>query len=137
MVSYIGLDVGERRIGVARANNLAKIAEPLDPILVTDDNSTYLAIEKLIQQYDADAVVIGLPRGLDGSETGQTKVSIDFAKNLKSQLKIPVYMIDEAGTSKAADEIIGKNKNLSRDSVAASIILEDFINHIHKDELKV
>jgi putative Holliday junction resolvase len=137
ILTYIGLDVGERRIGVARVNSLAKIAEPLEHITVSEDTDIISEVKKLLAFLDAQAVVIGLPRGLDGQETEQTKFSRKFADNIKSNIKADVYLIDEAGTSKAADEILKNNPSLSRDSVSASILLEDFINYKNKDELKV
>ena len=131
------MDVGERRIGVARVNSLAKIPEALEHITVSEDMDIISEVKKILADYDAQAVVIGLPRGLDGQETNQTEFSRKFASNIRSNIKTDVYLIDEAGTSKAADEILKNNPSLSRDSVSASIILEDFINYKNIEELKV
>jgi putative Holliday junction resolvase len=131
------LDVGEKRIGVARINSVAKIAEPLEHIEVKGQKDVFEYILELLKYHEAEAIVIGLPRSLDGHETNQTRTSIVFANDLKKAINIDVYMIDEAGTSKVADEIIKKNPLLSRDSVSACIILEDFINHKDKQNLKI
>jgi putative holliday junction resolvase len=131
------LDVGEKRIGIARINSLAKIPEPLDPINVLEETDVVSRINSILKDYDAFAVVVGLPRGLDGQETSQTRSSIEFAKKVKSSLDTKVYMIDEAGTSKSADEIIKNNQSLSRDSVSACIILEDFINYKNIEDLEI
>ncbi len=134
--TFIGLDVGSRRIGVARIHSIPKIAEPLEHI-DTVDNAVIDSIVKTVAEYQADAVVVGLPRGLDGQETEQTKYCIDFAKNLKIKLAVPVYMIDEAGTSKLAEDMLKGNNPTSSDSMAAAILLEDFISVVDKESLRV
>jgi putative holliday junction resolvase len=134
--TYIGLDVGERRIGVARVNSLVRIAEPLEHIDTKSDD-TLGAIKNIILQHQADGVVVGLPRGLDGQETQQTKYCRDFADKLKKNVAIQVYLIDEAGTSKSADDKMSKDSKQSRDSVAASILLEDFVAYTQKESLEV
>jgi len=134
--TFIGLDVGERRIGVARIHNVVGIAEPLEHIDTTTQD-VIQTIHKVVNDFGADGVVVGLPRGLDGQETTQTEYSRDFAAHLKTQISVPVYLIDEAGTSKAADDRMGKNSKFSRDSVAAAILLEDFTQYHNQESLKV
>jgi putative Holliday junction resolvase len=134
--NILGLDYGTARIGVARINSIAKIAQPLDPIKITN-SEPISAISKLISEYQAECIVIGLPRGLEGQETAQTSTTRDFAIKLKQNIDIPVYMIDEAGTSKLAEEKISSYSSNSIDSVAATIILEDFINIKNISELEV
>lgn len=134
--TYLGLDVGERRIGVARVHSVVRIAEPLQHI-ETKNQDVHKEIELLIADYNASGVVVGLPRGLDGQETLQTAYSRNFAEELRKQLTVPVYLIDEAGTSKAADDRRGKNSTLSRDSIAAAILLEDFISAHNQEDLRV
>jgi len=134
--TIIGLDLGERRIGVARIHTLVKIAEPLNIIETARQNVTQEIID-VIDGYQADAIVIGLPRGLDGQETEQTKYCREFARNISEQITTPVYMIDEAGTSVEADVRIGHSTTISRDSMAAAILLEDFVNYKDQELLRV
>jgi putative Holliday junction resolvase len=134
--TIIGLDIGEKRIGVARINTVAKIAEPLEVIETSNQDATD-KIKELINEHLADAVVAGLPRGLGGQETDQTKYCQNFANQLAREVNVPVYMIDEAGTSKEADVRIGKSTSISRDSMAAAILLEDFVNYKDKELLRV
>jgi len=124
--TIIGIDVGSRRVGVARIHSHIKLSEPLD-LIDTEKQDVNEAIRLVIDEYEAQAIVVGLPRGLDGQETDQTRVCRDFARDLKDSVEIPVFLIDEAGTSKAADDRRGENLKASRDSVAAAIILEDFV----------
>jgi putative Holliday junction resolvase len=134
-LTFIGLDVGGRRIGVARINSLVRIAEPLEHIDVkSQDFDT--SMSKIISEYIPDGIVVGLPRGLDGQETEQTEYSRRFAENLKTTIDIPIYMIDEAGTSKVADDRnVGGKK--SRDSLSAAVFLEDFVNANNQNEMRV
>jgi len=133
---FIGLDVGERRIGVARVHSQVKIAEPLNHI-DTKTQEVNSAIRSLIDEYQVDGIVVGLPRGLDGQETDQTQYCRDFAKQLTHEFTLPIYLIDEAGTSKSADDRMQKNSTVSRDSVAASILLEDFVLYDNQELLRV
>lgn len=123
----IGLDLGMSRTGVARLNTIARIAEPLDVIEMTED--TFVEdVVKIIDKYGAYCVVVGLPRGLNGQDTEQTKWARNKTRQLKEKLKVPTYSIDEAGTTKQAEQIIKPGQNV--DSVAAGILLEDFVNEV-------
>ena len=134
----IALDLGEKRVGLARINSMAKLSEPLEAISVTsslDDIVDKISIA--IRQNQAVAVVVGLPRGLDGQDSAQTKVCRNFASKLKNAISVPVYLIDEAGTSRQAEQRIKNMKTNDLDSVAACIIVEDFINYPNKSALLV
>ncbi len=128
--SIIGLDVGEKRIGVALANLEARLPRPLQTL----ENSDHAVsdITHLCDEYDAALLVIGLPRGLDGQETAQTRSAQMFGAHLESSLAIPIYWIDEAVTSVQAEaELQARRKPYVKgdiDALAATYILEDFIN---------
>lgn len=132
---FIGLDYGSSRIGVARINSFAKISEPLDPIS-TNDNHTE-QIQGVIDSFEAVGVVVGLPRGLGGQNTEQTNLAREFAEKLSKNIAVPVYLIDEAGTSVQAQDDIANYKSDSIDSVSAAIFLEDFIGVNNKEDLRV
>jgi putative holliday junction resolvase len=134
--TYIGLDIGQSRIGVARIHSVAMIAEPLQVIDTKKQDVTQM-IQRLVLEYQSDGIVVGLPRGLDGQETAQTQYCRDFALQLKKHLAVPVYMIDEAGTSQEADQRLASNSMVSRDSMAAAILLEDFARHKKMKDLEV
>ncbi len=127
---YLALDIGDKRIGVAIANSIARIASPLTTLHVTD--SINEDIVSLINQNSINEVIIGLPRGLNGQETDQTKKIRDFVEKFKLHTELPIHLIDEAGTSlKAKDELSLRKKGFIKedvDSLAASYILEDYLN---------
>jgi len=127
---YLALDIGDKRIGVAMANSIARIASPLTTLHV--DDTIDEQIIALIKHNLINELIIGLPRGLDGQETEQTKKIRDFVDNFKSKTEIPIHLIDEAGTSlKAKEELALRKKGFIKedvDSLAASYILEDFLS---------
>lgn len=134
--SVIALDVGGRRIGVAVANVSALLPRPLTTL--TNSEQIVHDIIKLVQDQRATAVVVGLPRGLEGQTTAQTRTIEAFGHELEQHLSIPLYWQDEAVTSRQAEEELEKRgKSYSKgdiDALAATYILEDFIRD-HKDKI--
>ncbi len=126
----LALDVGERRIGVASANPAARMATPLTTL--THEADIFEQIAALLADHSAMALVIGLPRGLDGQETAQTQRVRDFAAQLAAHVAVPLHWQDEALTSrKAEDELQSRGKPFSKgdiDALAATYILEDFLH---------
>ncbi len=124
------LDVGERRIGIAVANNSSKLAVPLATLQNDEDFMTLLP--SLLSEHKVGILVVGLPRGMEGQETAQTKYARDFAAKLKSIVSAPIYLQDEAGTSaQARQELEDKGKPYNKadiDALAATYILQDFMD---------
>ena len=127
--SIMALDVGARRIGVAAANVVARIAHPLKTIETSEH--TMADIQKLLIDQRVTTLCVGLPRGLDGQETAQTKSIQAFVQELKQAMTIPVYLQDEAVTSRQAEaELEARGKPYVKgdiDALAATYILEDFL----------
>lgn len=129
--NILSLDVGDRRIGVATANTVARMASPLLTLDRQQSEDIYAEINNLIIEHDIREVVVGLPRGMEGQETAQTQIAREFAVKLKSTCGLPVHMQDEAATSLAAeDKLKASGKPYEKadiDKVAASIILDDWL----------
>lgn len=128
--SVLGLDVGGRRVGVAAATLAAGLPRPLTTL--QQGAEFFEALEQLIQDENADILVVGLPRGLDGQATEQTRAAETFAEDLRKRYdSLPVYLQDEAVTSKKAeDELRQRGKPYARgdiDALAATYILEDWL----------
>lgn len=127
--SIVALDVGAQRIGVAEANVIAKIAHPFTTLQHTEAITD--TIRDLLQKQEAIALVVGLPRGLDGQETAQTKYVEDFVETLKPHISVPIYWQDEAVTSRKAEaELQARKKPYVKgdiDALAAAYILEDYL----------
>jgi len=136
----IGLDVGTRRIGVARGDFEMRIATPLPALL--NDKETFQNIAKIIQDNNAKLIVVGLPRDAEGRETNQSQISRDFATQLKNYLNIKIHLQDESLTSVLAEENLRNRKNFDDsmlrngvlDSEAAAIILQDFLDNCNNNK---
>lgn len=129
-MKILGLDVGEKRIGVAKVDSGTKIAIPIG--FVNVDGSEWQEIASLARLNNTSLFVLGLPRSNEGNETAQSLYVRNFAKLLSE--KIPGARIrfqDESLTSVVAEERLkSRKKNYERgdiDAEAAAIILEDFI----------
>jgi len=128
--SILGLDVGDRRVGVAAATLEAGLARPLTTL--QQDEGFPAALEQIVKSENAEALVVGLPRGLDGQVTAQTQAAETFANGLRERYAdLTVYLQDEAVTSKKAEaELQARGKPYQRgdiDALAATYILEDWL----------
>ena len=117
----IALDIGTKRIGVARANIIAKLPQPLPAL--ANDNTLSQSVKLLINTYKPDCIVVGLPRNLSGEETKQTAYTKQFVID-KLPKDVKIVWQDETLSSIVASERTGKTKEL--DSEAACLILEDY-----------
>ncbi len=122
----LGLDLGLSRTGVARINVVARIPEPLQPIAMTELFSEQIL--QLVKDINVSALVVGMPRGLDGQVTEQTKWAESMLAKLEDIVGVPVFSVDEAGTTVAAEARALDGQSV--DSVAAGIIAEDFLNEV-------
>jgi putative holliday junction resolvase len=124
MGTYLGVDYGEKRIGLALASDPVRIAQPLQTL--TNDEHASGQLASIMADHDVTEVVWGLPRGLDGQETAQTEAA--RAASLRLLPEMPVHFQDEAMTSELAAERGAKKGEL--DAEAAAIILQDFLDNI-------
>ncbi len=125
----VAFDVGDRRIGIATAHSSTRLPSPLKTLEHTEHATDELV--KLLQEQKAAAVVVGLPRNLEGNDTSQTKLAREFANDLKKNTHLPVYLQDEALTSvKAEQELAERGLPYNKgevDALAATYILSDFL----------
>lgn len=126
----LGFDFGTKRIGVAVGQTVTRTARPLETIKATNGEPQWDAVAKIIKNWRPDALVVGIPLNMDGTEQPVTQYARHFAEALQERFKIPVYGVDERLTTKDAREKIfskGGYKALQNgqvDSVAAQLILE-------------
>lgn len=125
----VALDVGARRIGVATAHTIARLATPLRTLEV--DDSIFEHIKTLLEEQQAVALVVGLPRNLEGNETAQTTAVQGFVAELRQHIDTPVYWQDEAVTSVLSEAALQAKKGGYAkgevDAQAAALILDDFL----------
>lgn len=124
----LALDVGEKRIGVARGVASIGLASPLTTLINDDTITTRLA--DLCQQEQAELLVIGRPRNSQGQTTQQTAYTEQFVATLQPQINLPVVWQDESLTSvKAEQELTDRGRPFAKaevDALAATYILEDY-----------
>lgn len=127
--NYLALDVGDKRIGVAFANAIARLPHPLTTIL--NNEQVWDVLAGIIAQEQVRCIVVGLPRNLNGDDTAQTKRARAFADALQARFAVEVHLQDEALTSaKAEAELAQKGKQYDKgaiDALAATYILEDYL----------
>jgi len=129
----LGVDHGDRRIGLALSDPIPIIASPLKTVTINNNQDAIDAILEIINEYEVVLVVIGLPIGMKGQETAQTIHVRKFADSLiKNGIKVALQ--DERLTSVSAKRSLleqqkkaNKNKGLV-DQTAAAILLQQYID---------
>lgn len=128
----IGIDFGEKRIGVAAGDDRTRLAVPVATVESRGD--PVAEIEAIATEHGAEALVIGLPLSLSGAEGPQAARVREVAEALSERLTIPVHTHDERLTTTQAERLPrgGTRKSrsgaTSRDAVAASIMLQAFMD---------
>lgn len=123
-MNILGIDYGEKYIGLALADDILKIASPYK--MVKNTNSLISELKNIIQSRKIKTIVVGLPFDLENQETEQTRVTNDFINELKKIFTIPIKSFDERLTTKLANKLSQDNKE--RHSIAASIILQNYLD---------
>lgn len=133
-VCALGLDVGQKRIGVAGCDRLGLIATGLTTIERTSFEKDVQQIQKIVTERQVQLLVIGLPYSMDGSLGFQARHIQKFAKRLSKALKLPVEYVDERLTSFQAEQmLLAENLSPSRhkpliDRKAAALILQQWLD---------
>ena len=129
--TLIALDVGTVRIGIARANGIARIAQALTTL--PNDNEFGQKLQQIIRDEQCNTLVVGLPRNLQGNETQQTTFVRQFVDSLKLEGDVTIHFQDEAVSSVAAEAYLKKTKKSYTkediDAQAARLILQDFLDN--------
>lgn len=131
----LGLDIGGRRIGAAISDELQITVRPLAPIAAGSWKHLLSEVTRLVAEFETQALVIGWPLRLDGSEGDAALEMRHLADKFRRSLAIPVFLQDERLTTMAAaerlrDAGVNRKDNATRiDSEAAAFILQDFITH--------
>ena len=137
MGRLLAIDHGEKRIGLAISDPNKIISKPLKTILLSDIELFYKKLLEIIFDYDIEKLIIGLPIGMDGNYTLQTKKVEAFKDALQGKIKIPIEMFDERLSSISAKKSLisqgvktGHNKS-QIDQTAAAIFLQHYIDTLN------
>jgi putative holliday junction resolvase len=153
MARLLALDVGTVRIGVAVSDATGFLASPYTTLQVSRDKTQiWTAIQQLIEETEAEGLVIGLPISLDGQLHAQARLIQSFAERLKSHVHLPIIFWDERLSTVEAERLVSQRDQLggkrstsqarqrSRskrrhkgqhiDALAAAVILQDYLDHL-------
>jgi putative Holliday junction resolvase len=131
----VGLDLGERRIGVALCDSGGLLATPYEVLARSGDRGRdHRAIAALVEEADAVRVVVGLPRSLDGARGVAADAVLAEVDQLRAVLAVPVYTHDERLTTVTAERSLrkagldGRQRRKVVDQVAATVILQAWLD---------
>lgn len=155
MPRLMALDVGRARIGVAVSDAGGVLASPYTTLHVTrDEAETWAKLQQLIEETEAEALVVGLPISLDGTIHAQAELVMAFVERLKTHISLPVSFWDERLSTVEAERLLAERgdyahikagrrgkggsrrgrKQRSRqeiDALAAAVILQDYLDQQH------
>ena len=132
----LALDSGEKRIGVAVSDPLGIIAQGVTVITRKDPETDLNEIKKIIEEYKAESVVVGMPINMDGTKGKSAEKVNEFVETLKGRLSIPVYTYDERLSTKESEKFLisadvsRKKRKGVIDKMAAQLILESYLERL-------
>jgi len=130
----LALDLGTKNIGVAISDELGISVRPAGTIRRSGLRRDIARLISLVQELEAQAVVVGLPLRMDGTLGEAARRALNFADKLRDEIGVAVYTEDERLTSYEADQIMiargmkRKQRQANSDQMAATIILRDFLS---------
>ena len=134
---YVGVDVGEKRIGLSRSDALGILASPVKTLTRKSTSGDIDAVLRFAAESGALEIVVGMPTSLSGKAGPQAKVTAAFIEALAGQSHVPVREQDERMSSAEAERLLraaGKKPSRDKatiDSAAAAIILQRFLDKLN------
>ena len=135
----VGVDLGSKRIGIAVSDSSGTIASPLLVIARGSSHSQdHKKIQEIINEYEAECVVVGMPLTLAGAVGPAARLALDEIKEMTKSLTVPVHSHDERLTTKTANEsMIEANMNAQArrkvvDKIAAAVMLQGWLDHVDR-----
>ena len=131
---YLAIDLGDRRTGLAVGDDSTGLVSPVAVIEIRRGDALIDAVLAQIHEHEPDAIVIGLPLNMDGTEGDRAQIARAFGEAMGQRCTQPVHYQDERLTSFAADERMARTgrthrqKKELRDALAAAEILRDFLD---------
>ncbi|MCR4430754.1 MAG: Holliday junction resolvase RuvX [Tepidanaerobacteraceae bacterium] len=131
----LGLDIGEKKIGVAISDELGFTAQGIGVIARQTLEQDLKQIENLVRQYNIDKIVLGLPRNMNGTFGPQSQLVKSFGELLKRNIKIEISYWDERLTTIEAErsliegDMSRKKRRGVIDKIAAVLILQGYLNY--------
>ena len=123
--TFLALDYGAQRTGVAVGNRMLRIATPR-PTIKAQGEARLAAVETVVREWQPDAVLVGVPFHPDGASHDNTLRARKFARRLRGRLKLPVFEVDERYST---TEALARGAS-DPDAGAACVILEQFLRSL-------
>ena len=130
--TILAFDFGTARIGVAVGEAELSSGHPLETVCATTNDARFGRIAALIREWQPQALVVGLPRHMDGQDDEATALCRKFGQRLHGRFHLPVYWVDERLTSVVAEsllaeaQVFGKKQKQALDQVAAMAIMQTY-----------
>ena len=134
MERILGLDIGDKYIGVAVSDLLQMTAQGLKTIKRTSNKEDYQEIKNLVDEYNINKIVVGLPKNMNGSLGPQSEKVMKFATKLKNKYGVEIIYIDERMSTMSAQRILieadvrRENRKKYVDKIAATYILQMYLD---------
>lgn len=128
----MAFDFGTQKMGIAVGQTLIESATPLALFPMKDGIPHWQELHKIIQQYQPNLFLVGLPLNMDDSESELSARARKFARRLRHQTHIETWMVDERLSTRAARDVLshyqaqGRGKKVSADSLAAALFIESW-----------
>jgi putative Holliday junction resolvase len=141
-VRIIGLDIGDKRIGVAISDHMGWTAQGLETIENTGKNAVHAKLQRIIDEYKPDKIIIGLPLNMNGSEGYRAELVKKFGEDIKTFYPGEIIYWDERLTTVSAHRAMidggvrRKKRKQKVDQIAAILILQnylDYYNNLRKE----
>jgi len=138
---YLGIDLGSKTIGLALTDETLTIASPYKTIFFDNEDysSTIGDIKEIIDEFNIKKIVMGLPKNMNNTLGERALITLDYKKLLEHNFNIEVILMDERLTSVISNSILiegdmsRKKRKKKVDSIAAQIILQDYLNRERND----
>lgn len=130
----MGLDFGDRRIGVALSDAFGWTAQALEMIERKPDGGEFGRIAELVREHDVSEIVVGLPKNMNGSVGPRGEICMAFAEELRQRLQVPVHLWDERLTTVAATrtlleaDVSRRKRKQVVDKMAAALLLQNYLD---------
>ncbi|RXZ84483.1 Holliday junction resolvase RuvX [Paenibacillaceae bacterium] len=130
----MGLDYGDRRIGVAVSDAFQWTAQGTGVVEKRRNGSEIEEINALVREHEVSEIVVGLPKNMNGTIGPRGEICIAFAQELREKLNLPVHLWDERLTTVSAErtlieaDISRKKRKLVVDKMAATLILQNYLD---------
>lgn len=133
---YLGIDLGSKTVGLAMSDTTLTIASTYKTIFFKDEdyNSTINEIKDIIKEYNITKIILGLPKNMNNTLGERAEITLKYKELLEKFTDLPVIMFDERLTSVISNSILieadisRKKRKKKVDSIAAQIILQDYLN---------